>query len=88
MNNPGEISQLIKEQYGPIFDEQLIDELTRIGVPKYLYKREVAMNYGQPIHFVSLMLSGALTILRQNDQGDELLLYFIESGDTCAVTLN
>jgi len=34
------------------------------------------------------MLSGAIKILRQDNQGDELLLYFLERGDTCAMTLS
>ena len=34
------------------------------------------------------MLNGALKIMRQNESGEELLLYFIETGDTCATTLN
>jgi CRP/FNR family transcriptional regulator len=28
-----------------------------------------------------------IKILREDDQGDELLLYFLENGDTCAMTL-
>jgi len=34
------------------------------------------------------LLDGAIKISRLDDNGDELLLYFIESGDTCAMTLN
>ncbi|WP_416173216.1 Crp/Fnr family transcriptional regulator [Christiangramia sp. OXR-203] len=35
-----------------------------------------------------LLLNGAIKILREDGDGDELLLYFIERGDTCAMTLN
>ena len=35
-----------------------------------------------------LLVSGAIKILREDDKGDELLLYFIERGDTCAMTLS
>jgi CRP/FNR family transcriptional regulator len=34
-----------------------------------------------------LLLSGALKVLREDTQGNELLLYFLERGDTCAMTL-
>ena len=34
-----------------------------------------------------LLLSGAIKILRNDNDGDELLLYFLERGDTCAMTL-
>ncbi len=35
-----------------------------------------------------LLVSGAVTILREDTNGDELILYFIEQGDTCAMTLS
>ena len=34
------------------------------------------------------MLDGAIKILKEDDQDDELLLYFIEHGDTCAMTFS
>lgn len=34
-----------------------------------------------------LLVSGAIKILREDDDGDELLLYFLERGDTCAMSL-
>lgn len=35
-----------------------------------------------------LLISGAIKILREDKEGDELVLYFIEQGDTCAMTLS
>ena len=35
-----------------------------------------------------LILSGAIKVLRVDDNGDELLLYFLEPGDTCAMTMS
>ena len=34
-----------------------------------------------------LVISGAIKILREDEKGDELVLYFIEQGDTCAMTI-
>ena len=34
-----------------------------------------------------LLISGAIKVLREDQDGDELLLYFLERGDTCAMTL-
>lgn len=82
------LNQLLNEQYGHIFNEELIVEIERIGTKKEFKQGEEVMTYGQPIVFVPLVLQGALKILRQKDSGDELLLYFIETGDTCAMTLN
>ena len=34
-----------------------------------------------------LLLSGAIKVLREDQDGNELLLYFLERGTTCAMTL-
>ncbi|MGB1619419.1 MAG: Crp/Fnr family transcriptional regulator, partial [Flavobacteriales bacterium] len=34
-----------------------------------------------------LLIAGAIKILRVDEQGDEMLLYFLEQGDSCAMTL-
>lgn len=33
-------------------------------------------------------MDGAIKILREDNEGNELLLYFLERGDTCALTLS
>jgi CRP/FNR family transcriptional regulator len=35
-----------------------------------------------------LLVSGAIKILREDSDGNELLLYFLEQGETCAMTLS
>lgn len=35
-----------------------------------------------------LLLTGSIKILREDADGDELLLYFLEKGDTCAMTFS
>jgi CRP/FNR family transcriptional regulator, anaerobic regulatory protein len=35
-----------------------------------------------------LLLKGAIKILREDANGDELVLYYLEKEDTCAMTLS
>jgi len=35
-----------------------------------------------------LVISGSIKVLTEDSKGDELLLYYLELGETCAVTLN
>ena len=46
------------------------------------------MDIGEPITAMPLLIKGAIKILREDDDGDELILYFIEKGDTCAMTFS
>lgn len=42
---------------------------------------------GETIVFIPLVKSGCLRVLRQNDNGEEMFLYHIMPGETCAMSL-
>lgn len=48
---------------------------------------ETIMDIGQYIRSIPLLLSGAIKVLREDDEGDELLLYYLAQGETCSVTM-
>lgn len=78
--------QLI-ENYGYIFEPELIEEILTQGKLKEVKEGETLIGIGESIKHIPLLLSGAIKISRLDDEGDELLLYFIEKGDVCAMTL-
>lgn len=78
----------LKEAYGFIFEEDLIREIERTGVLKTVKEGEIIMDIKDYINAMPLLLEGAIKILREDTEGNELLLYFLERGDTCAFTLS
>ncbi len=78
----------LKENYGHIFDEELLNEIDACAVLKEVPEGEKLMEIGDYIKSMPLLISGVIKVLREDDNGDELLLYFLENGDTCAMTLN
>jgi len=76
------------ESYGYIFEDELINEIQKVGHKVNVTEGDVLIEYGQHITHMPLLLNGAIKILRQDKEGDELLLYFLESGDTCSMTMN
>ncbi len=78
----------LRESYSYLFEEDLLQEIETVGKKMSVKEGEIIMEIGQPIGFIPLLLKGAIKILREDSQGDELLLYFIERGDTCTMTLN
>lgn len=80
--------QELKEAYGFIFEEELINEIVEAGVLKSAKAGEVIMDINDYITSMPLILEGAIKILREDKEGNELLLYFLERGDTCALTLS
>lgn len=79
--------ELIQEQYGYIFEQELIQEIVTCGLYKEVLEGEFLMDIGERVTHMPLLLSGSIKILRQDEEGDDLFLYYIEKGDTCAMTL-
>ncbi|NNF31569.1 MAG: Crp/Fnr family transcriptional regulator [Flavobacteriaceae bacterium] len=80
------ISEL-KESYGAHFEDALILEINQVGTFKEVGAGQKLMEIGEYIRSMPLLVSGAIKILREDEDGDELLLYFLERGETCAMTM-
>lgn len=77
----------LQNLFGKIFEKALLEEITRIGTLREVPADFELINIGEPIKGVPLMLSGAIKISREDINGDELLLYYLEEGDSCAITM-
>lgn len=77
----------LKETYGSIFEDALLDEILAVGTFKEIPEGFKLMEIGQYIQGMPLLLSGAIKVLREDDDGNELLLYYLEKGETCSMTL-
>ena len=73
--------------YGHLFEEGLIKEILEIGEYKKVNEGTELIDIGSEIQFMPLIIKGAIKILREDENGDELVLYYIEQGDTCAMTI-
>lgn len=77
----------INKNYGSLFEPALIDEINKVGLLLEVPEGEDLIRPGQYIKSMPLLLSGSIKIMRPDSEGDELLLYHIETGDTCAMTM-
>lgn len=83
-----EIENNLHANFGYLFEDELIAEIQEVGVHKTIKKDQAIMEIGSYIKFMPLLLDGAIKILREDKNGDELVLYYLEKGDTCAMTLS
>ncbi|TXD49725.1 Crp/Fnr family transcriptional regulator [Polaribacter sp. IC073] len=74
--------------FGYLFEEELIKEIAKVGVAKTFSAETTIIEIGDYIKWMPLLLSGAIKILREDEKGEELILYYLEKGDTCAMTLS
>lgn len=80
--------ELLGKEYNFMFSRQLLEEIGDIADFVELKEGEEVIDYGQKADFLPLILTGALKVMRENSQGNEMLLYFLEKGDTCVSMLN
>lgn len=78
---------LLMETYGFVFEDELIQEIASVSKLHIFKEREILIDFGDYIKRMPLLINGALKILREDFDEGELLLYFIEKGDTCAMTM-
>ena len=78
----------LKENYGYLFEDALLMEINSVGTFREIPEGFQLIDIGDYIKSMPLLVSGAVKIMREDDKGDELLLYFIEQGDTCTMTLS
>lgn len=78
----------LKANYGYLFEDELLQEINNVGTFKEIPEGFQLISIGDYIKSMPLLVSGAIKILREDENGEELILYFIEQGDTCAMTLS
>lgn len=78
----------LEEQFNSQFEPKLLNEICQYGNVRKYEADVTVVDIGMLITHMPLLLSGSIKIMTEDDEGDELLLYYLEYGETCAVTLN
>ncbi|HNQ26875.1 MAG TPA: Crp/Fnr family transcriptional regulator [Aquaticitalea sp.] len=81
------VKELIEEAFGGIFEKDLLAEITEVVKITDFEENDILIDFGQYIKTMPLLISGAIRIMREDFDEGELLLYFLEKGDTCAMTM-
>lgn len=78
----------LNSSYSNLFEKELLEEINKVAIAKEVHEGAELIRSGSYIKSMPLIIHGAIKILREDQDGDELLLYFLEKGDTCAMTLS
>ena len=77
---------MLKEPYNQIFEPGLIREIETVSKRVSLKEGDVILEIGQPIRIIPLILSGTIKVSRMDESGREILLYYVNSSESCAMT--
>ena len=75
----------LTKHYGHIFEDGLLQEINQVGIFKELTENDVLISIGQYVKLMPLLVSGVLKVMREDTDGNELLLYFLQDGHTTSI---
>jgi CRP/FNR family transcriptional regulator len=81
------MNELLYKTYGGIFEEELLEEIFEVSKLVEFKEGDILIDYNQYIKTMPLLLSGAIKVMREDYDSGELLLYYLERGDTCAMSM-
>lgn len=78
----------IRKIYSPVFEPALLNEIEEKSMLFTASAGQGLIKTGQTINVVPMMLSGTLKVSHENEEGQELVLYYVKAGQGCAMTFS
>ena len=79
--------QQLNATFADLYEKNVKDAISETGQIMEIPEGEILIDIGQYIKMMPLLLSGSLKILREDNDGKELLLYHVHPGETCAMSI-
>lgn len=81
-------SSEVRKIFAPVFESELLDEIEEKSMLFTAQAGQGLIQMHQAITVVPLMLEGILKVSRENEEGQDLVLYYVKAGEGCAMTLS
>ncbi|RIJ42425.1 Crp/Fnr family transcriptional regulator [Pontibacter oryzae] len=75
------------QQLFPQFEEPLLQELIQESTIRGFNEGEQIIRTGQYMRSSLLLLSGLMKIYREDEEGNEFMMYYLEPGNACAMSM-
>jgi CRP/FNR family transcriptional regulator len=77
---------LLSEQLDAVFEKALLNEMEAVGSPVSVKAGDLLLDIGQTVRTMPIILSGSVKVSRIDDDGHEILLYYVNQNESCAMT--
>ena len=67
------------------FEPALIEEMDQFGEIKNFKEGDLIMDYGKYIRMMPIIIKGTVKVLRMDENGKEILLYYLSSNESCSM---
>lgn len=71
----------------PNFESDLVSEVSESGALKSFTEGDILLKTGQYIRSTIIVVDGLVKVFREDEEGDEYFMYYIEPGEACALSM-
>ncbi len=76
------LDEIIEFKSTPLIRERLRE----YGIPKTFKEGEIILNENAYIKAIPIVTSGSIKVMRMDEEGREILLYYIQAGESCIMS--
>lgn len=82
------IKEMVRTNFPVLNDSQLREELAQVAKVMTYQAGEDILDYGRYVKMVPLVISGRIKVMRADENGHEIFLYSLNSGETCTMSFS
>lgn len=75
----------IENKLSSILESKLVEEIMKSGKLVHFNEGDVIIDYDRSIKSMPIILTGTVRVIRRDETGREILLYYLSSNDSCAM---
>lgn len=76
---------IVTERLSHVFEPALLQEIQQFGIWQTFKEGDLIMDYGKYIRMMPIVLNGTIKVYRLDDNGNEILLYYLSSSESCSM---
>jgi len=80
------ILDLVRKHYPQIAEKPLQEEIATVGKLAFFKAGETVMDIGNYVKTIPLIIEGSIKVSREDEDGNELFLYYLQPGETCSMS--
>jgi len=77
---------ILPDFFRQTFEPELLQQMEALAAIHNVKEGDIILDIGQLVRTIPLLLKGSIKISRQDDEGKELLLYYVNAQESCAMT--
>lgn len=81
------VEEILDKHFPTILDTELVEGIKAHATYREIEEGDLLMDIGNVISTIPMIISGTVKVMREDEEGNELLLYYLRGGETCAMSL-